>query len=101
MVGRDRSRGGRKGDKRHPSGGFGPVNENVDRRMTRNDDGRTEKKYKNQLYCHTHGYKCIDKNNSGHCMYPEKDTNPVLQRQIQWDVVYYTNDSRIVHGCVG
>ena len=54
-------------------GVLGPVNEVVDRRLTRYEDPNlTEKKCKNKLYCHTHGYECVDGHDSAHCMYPEK-----------------------------
>ena len=54
-------------------GVLGPFNEAVDRRFTQKEDpNRIEKKYKNKLYCHTHGYECVDGHDSAHCMFPEK-----------------------------
>ena len=68
-------RGKERGDQR-PRGVLGPVNENVDRRETRNDDGQLEKRMKNKLYCHTHGYECTDGHDSAHCMYPKIGHKP-------------------------
>ena len=74
--GRGPGRGKERGDQR-PRGVLGPVNEAVDRRLTQYEDpNRTEKKFKNKLYCHTHGYECTDRHDSAHCMYPEKGHKP-------------------------
>ena len=71
--GRGRGPGGQGPGQRHTPGVLGPVNEDVDRRLTRREDqNRTEKKCKNKLYCHTHGYECVDGHDSAHCMYPKK-----------------------------
>ena len=67
---------GVKGGERRPQGVLGPVNENADRRLTQKDGGRTEKKCKNKLYYHTHGYEFTNGHDSAHCKYPEKGHKP-------------------------
>ena len=65
---------GRGGDRRRPTPGeLGTIDETKDRRLTRKEkEDHTVKQCKNKNYCHTHGYKCVDRHNSAHCMYPEK-----------------------------
>ena len=49
----------------------------TDNSLTRQEDAtRTEKKFKNKNYCHTHGYECSNDHDSGHCMWPEKGHKP-------------------------
>ena len=43
-----------------------------DRRLTRSDDGRTEKRFSNTNMCHTHGYDVDDAHDSRNCFYPDK-----------------------------
>ena len=67
---------GRGGDRR-PQGVLGAVNNDVDRRLTRTENpNRTEKKFKNKNYCHTHGYELSGDHDSAHCMWPEKGHKP-------------------------
>ena len=43
-----------------------------DRRLTRQDDGRPVKRFKNENYCSTHGYDVADDHDSGSCNYPDR-----------------------------
>ena len=66
--------GGRgRGPRRREHGVLGKFMVNVDRQLTRREDpNRTEKKFNNKLYCHTHGYECAEGHDSMHCMWPVK-----------------------------
>ena len=100
--GRGRGRGGREGEKCRPQGVLGPVNENVDRPMTRNDDGRTEKKNKKTNCTATPmGTNVSTATTVVIACTRKKDTNHVPRLKIQWEVVYSTNDSLIIHASVG
>ena len=63
---------GRGGDRRQLNV-LGPVDNDADRRLTRNENpDRLVKKFKNKNYCHTHGYECSKDHDSSRCMWPEK-----------------------------
>ena len=63
---------GRGGDRRQLNV-LGPVDNDADRRLTRNENpDRLVKKFKNKNYCHTHGYECSKDHDSARCMWPEK-----------------------------
>ena len=46
----------------------------LDKRLTRYDDGRTTKMYGNQNYCHTHGWDNVPSHDSTNCSYLESFT---------------------------
>ena len=63
-----RGRGGR-GIGRRPPGILGAFSE-LDKRLTRYDDGRTTKMYGNQNDYHTHGWDKTPSHDSTNCSYP-------------------------------
>ena len=65
-----RGHGGR-GNGRRPPGILGTFSE-LDKQLTRYDDGRTTKMYGNQNYCHTHGWDNPPSHDSTNCSYPDK-----------------------------
>ena len=67
--GRGEGRGGH-GNGRRPAGVFGAYSE-LDKRLTRYDDGRTTKMYGNQNYSHTHGWDNTPSHDSTNCSYPD------------------------------
>ena len=71
--GRGRGRGGRTPRVPRPPRPYGILGaySDTDKRLTRVDDGRLEKFYQNQDYCHTHWWDVSEGHTSATCMYPD------------------------------